>query len=73
MKRTRWYSRDQKPAYVGVYERKFGKASSYFPNTTFFTRWDGKNWRGNAVTVNGAEGAIEVAFLQCLPWRGLVK
>jgi hypothetical protein len=73
MKRTRWYSGDQKPAYVGVYERKFGKASGYYPNTTFFTRWDGKDWRGNAVTVDGADAQTRVAFLPHLPWRGLVK
>ena len=73
MKPTGWYDGEQKPVYVGVYERKFGKASSYFPHTTFFSRWDGKNWMGNAVRVDGAETQIRVALLQHLPWRGLVK
>ena len=73
MKQTRWYSGGQKPVYVGVYERKFGKASSYFPNTTFFSRWDGKDWLCNAVTVDGADTQIRVSLLQYLPWRGLVK
>ena len=73
MKPTRWYSGDQKPAYVGVYQRKFGKACSYFPNTTFFSRWDGIAWAQNGVTVDSAYAQTRVAFLQYLPWRGLVK
>lgn len=73
MKRTKWYDGDQKPAYVGVYERKFGKASGYFPNMTFFTRWNGENWSQNAVTVKGADAKRRWAHLQNLPWRGVVK
>lgn len=73
MKPTGWYDGEQKPAYIGVYQRKFGKASSYFPNTTFFSLWDGKDWIGNAVTVDGADTQIRVSLLQHLPWRGVVK
>ena len=73
MKRTRWYDGEQKPVYVGVYERKFGKASSYFPNTTFFTRWNGENWSKNRVTVDDADTQRRWAHLQHLPWRGLTK
>lgn len=73
MKRTRWYDGEQKPVYVGVYERKFGKTSSYFPNTTFFTRWNGENWSKNRVTVDDADTQRRWAHLQHLPWRGLVK
>ena len=73
MKRTRWYDGEQKPVYVGVYERKFGKASSYFSYTTFFTRWNGENWSGNAVTVAGADDRRHLGELQHLPWRGLTK
>lgn len=73
MKRTRWYNGEQKPAYIGVYERKYGKASSSFPNMTFFTRWDGENWRNNAVTVDQADARRFLSYLQHLPWRGLTK
>jgi len=73
MKPTGWYDGEQKPAYIGVYQRKFGKASSYFPNTTFFSRWDGKDWAQPGVTVDSADAQMRWAHLQHLPWRGLVK
>ena len=73
MKRTRWYDGEQKPVYVGVYERKFGKASSYFPHTTFFSRWDGKYWAQSGVTVEGADARRNFSHLQHLPWRGFTK
>jgi len=71
MKRTKWYDGEQKPVYVGVYERKFGKASGYYPNTTFFTRWNGENWSKNRVTVDSANAQRHWAHLQHLPWRGV--
>ena len=60
MKLTGWYQGDQKPVYVGYFERQVSK---YF---TWVDWWDGKEW----VT---EEGSFYVMAHQNLPWRGVAK
>lgn len=71
MKLTEWYSGDQKPVRVGVYERNFEDGLTIAE----YSYWDGKNWKVSGLSVPDANmykiGAISAK--QRLKWRGIAK
>ena len=68
MKTTAWYSGDQKPVRVGVYERKysFGIYCCWW-NGEAFQAWDSTP----ALCAKRAQRSRLVSGLQSLPWRGV--
>ena len=68
MKRTGWYDGEQKPAYIGVYQRK--SLSGWGDE---FVRWDGTYWHRGSYTIEEANNAVGISASQDLPWRGLTK
>ena len=59
MKLTGWYQGDQKPVYIGEYERKYADKSF------LLAYWDGMCWR--------YDPRSSICLFQKLPWRGVAK
>ena len=76
MKRTGWYSGNQKPIRLGVYERyyQFGARGEIY-----FCYFDGFVWLVGAKLAMDAMNAAMNSYphdecaMQILPWRGLRK
>lgn len=71
MKLTSWFSGDQKPIRVGVYERKYHNTRS-----RFYCYWNGCCWSVWALTVGQASYLTDYedrSIAQNLPWRGVMK
>lgn len=69
MKLTGWYSGEQKPARVGVYQRK-GQYS------IMYCYWNGRNWRVGFPNKKDAFFWADspcVSMHEDLPWRGVAK
>lgn len=67
MKLTPWFTGDQKPVRVGVYQRKQGESSHY-------SYWCGDPWGASAHDMMSAKAYSPYASLsQNLPWRGVMK
>ncbi len=71
MKLTPWFSGDQKPVRVGVYQRDiFGKGIEVY------SYWNGNYWCFYSSSVSGAvmkDGLHLESAEQNLPWRGVMK
>ncbi len=68
MKLTPWFSGDQKPIRVGVYEVKYP-----FPFPVY-SYWDGADWKTITISVKAAYKHKRFADkVQNLPWRGVMK
>ena len=70
MKITEWYSGNQKPVRIGIYERDYPDAGVYY------------SWWNGLVFGFGAKGKKEAKFefdrheaspVQHIPWRGVAK
>ena len=73
MKLTPWFSGDQKPVRVGVYQRKNSEYEHYIP-TSHFSYWDGAAWCASAHDMLLARAYSRyVSLSQNLPWRGVMK
>ena len=63
--KTNWYSGDQKPVRIGVYEREYWHGF-------LFCYWNGEYWERSFETAH--EGLKrEASIYQDLPWRGVTK
>ena len=77
MKLTEWYSGDQKPVRVGVYEKK----SKNTKTQSFYHFWDGERWFGGWYTVQRAIADQEKFKIleycdddeEPREWRGIAK
>lgn len=73
MKLTPWFSGDQKPVRVGVYERDYGSGKTYY------CWWNGKVFGCGEREPGEAKMAIKIFGIfwisadQNLPWRGVLK
>ncbi len=70
MKLTPWFSGDQKPVRMGVYQRAYADAGEKY------CYWDGQYWGSPTVTAKGADHwsfATNESIYQNLPWRGVMK
>ena len=66
MKLTGWYQGDQKPVYVGVFEKLHPSDMSAF------SYWDGARWNCMRATIYGAVFYKNYQSQdQTLPWRGV--
>jgi hypothetical protein len=67
MKKTPWFSGDQKPARVGVYEREYGDYG-------VFSFWDGGWWCSGETTPDKAlSRAMSRSWYGAVKWRGLAR
>ncbi len=76
MKLTPWFSGDQKPVRVGVYERKYGEADD--DEAGLYCYWDGLHWHAWEATAYGAYIHVNLrnphySAFQYEPWRGVLK
>lgn len=72
MKLTEWYSGDQKPVRVGVYERDYSE--EYQDNEIgVYCRWDGERWYVYDDSIEASAKQWVVTTMQSLPWRGIAK
>jgi hypothetical protein len=72
MKLTDWYSGDQKPVYVGVYQREYEDGET----VERYCYWDGKLFSAAFLTMGQAyefAGCTSISLAQDLPWRGVCK
>ena len=72
MKLTPWFSGDQKPVRVGVYQRKYVDQ----PNFSFalYAYWDGLRFGSYGHTPAEAKHHKDTqSNIQNLPWRGVMK
>ncbi len=73
MKLTPWFTGDQKPVRVGVYQRKNSRHEQYV-TATHYSYWDGAEWCASAHDTLLAKSYCAYASLsQNLPWRGVMK
>lgn len=72
LKLTPWFSGDEKPVRVGVYQRNYAHPNK--KTGTVFNYWNGICWGIYGTTVNEAikYGYINSDFKK-LPWRGVLK
>lgn len=69
MKLTEWYAGNQKPARVGVYQRKYGVG-------VFYCYWNGKTWGLGFKENNQTTLLVSKQWaskLYNLKWRGIAK
>jgi len=66
-KRTPWFSGDQKPVHIGIYER--GIDGTPFPHP--FYVWDGQEWVGMGGTTPQTVVGRNPSIWQSIAWRGL--
>lgn len=71
MKLTGWYSGDQKPARVGVYERLYDKNHGI----KLYCFWDGAHFSIGYLSPNACANRLksQAAPDQYFPWRGVAK
>ena len=74
MKLTEWYSGEQKPVRVGVYERLMKPMG----DLCMYAYWDGRRWFRTEWSVHGPLTTSQskpscVSMYQYEPWRGLAK
>ena len=55
---TQWFSGDEKPVHIGLYERQYDSGN-------YIEYWDGLEWRYPV--------SQWPAFIQDVPWRGIAK
>lgn len=67
MKKTGWFSGDQKPVRRGVYQRK------HLNGEVYYSLWDGMFWRLPNPDIVAAGGSKIVSCFQAFPWRGLAQ
>lgn len=70
MKLTAWYAGNQKPARVGVYQRRYPDGRAYE------CYWNGKVWGLGFGSSNAKTLPLSKRFAsgtQSLPWRGVSK
>jgi hypothetical protein len=71
MKLTGWYSGDQKPVRVGIYQRAYDCGT-----LILYCYWDGVNFGGGVLTSGHASLSYQYhgsSLSQSLPWRGVAK
>ena len=69
MTETGWYTGDQKPVRVGVYERRSG-----FDGFIYYSWWNGNQWGINCYWAESAQANNDnPSQFQNLPWRGLTE
>lgn len=74
MKLTGWYSGDQKPARVGVYERDYKPVLGM--HDVNYAYWNGETWGMGAYdreTAKWYHRAYSQRGSAGLPWRGIAK
>jgi hypothetical protein len=68
---TDWYSPDQEPEHVGVYERLYS-GPAYAEPVTAFAYWSGNRWGIGMATTADAFAFSDCESLKIKrPWRGL--
>jgi hypothetical protein len=66
-KLTPWFPGSVKPTRKGVYERKATHEQWFV-----YSRWDGKHWHLNSLSLKAANQAVRHSSYQCaLLWRGV--
>ena len=66
-KTTGWYSGDQKPVRVGVYQREYAPA-----DPLWYCWWNGQAWGMGCPTPEQAEQCKHhISLAQSKPWRGV--
>ncbi len=82
MKRTKWFSGDETPARVGVYERKYEYGEDIGDGfDVLLSYWDGESWGftqcrssqkpAKSAVEHAAKFRFPVSGDQYLPWRGI--
>lgn len=67
MIKTRWYTGNQKPVHIGVYERNIRHGGFRY------SMWNGTDWLDWCGTVSYAYEQNGKSGTQDAPWRGLKK